>query len=236
MRLPQSRLLNSKLASNWSINNISRPATLHSLRMISSPPQLHAMSATVNTAELLEQILSYLPALQLLPAKATCRNFRNAIEASPVLRREMSTFMRLGDVDESDLFKTDAGGDVVYPVKGLDSLAFFYPADAERRLFVRVSTEMGRFERMRKAGGFAKLVVVDQSLSDVTVGWHCSCFAEGRAEVKLVCQSGMVTFGDILNAMEAEHRSHGHAECGSVVKFWLDGLWKRSKEMRELGC
>ena len=71
-----------------------------------------AMTATFDTAELLEHILSYLPALQLLRAKATCRHFRNAIEASPALKRKMRTLIRLGDVDESDLFKTDAGGDV----------------------------------------------------------------------------------------------------------------------------
>lgn len=205
--------------------------------MTSTLPHLHATSATFNTAELLEQILSYLPAIHLLIAKTTCRNFCNGIEASPILRREMSTFLRLGNVDKSDLFKTDAGGDVVYPVKGLESLAFFYPADAERRLFIRFQViGAGRFERMRKAGGFVRLAVVDQALKDVRVGWHCSCFEEGRGEVELSpCQSGVVTFGDVLDAIQTEHRDRGYGECGSLVKFWLDGLWKQSKEMRELG-
>lgn len=198
-------------------------------------PATRAMTATFDTAELLEHILSYLPALQLLTAKATCRNFSNAIEASPVLRREMSTFMRLGDVDQRDLFKTDAGGDVVYPVKGLDPLAFFYPSDAEMRLFVRVSTEPGRFEMMCKSSGFLRLQVVDQPLIEATVGWHCSCFADPRSEVKLSFQGDKIAFGGVVEAMEAEHKRHCHGSCGSVTKFWLDGLWRRTSEMRELG-
>lgn len=199
------------------------------------PPVIRAMTATFDTAELLEHILSYLPALQLLTAKATCRNFRNAIEASPVLRRRMSIFMRLGDVDESDLFKTDAGGDVVYPVKGLDPLAFFYPSDAEKRLFVRFSTEPGRVERMCKSSGFLSLQIVDQPLIEATVGWHCSCFADSRSEVKLSCGSKAIDFGDVVRAMKDEHKVHGHGSCGSIFKFWLDGLWRRTSESREHG-
>jgi len=205
--------------------------------MSSPPPDLRATIATFNTAELLEQILSYLPAFQVLKTKRTSHIFRNAIESSPSLRRKMSTFLRLGDVDENDLFRTDAGGEVVFLIKGLEPLAFFYPSDAERRLFVRFSTDLGLFERMGKAGGFRELVVVDQILSDVRVGWHCGCFTEVRSEVELSsCQGHMVTFGDLLGAMEAEHRIKGRGQCDSVVKFWLDGLWKSSKEMREMGC
>lgn len=193
------------------------------------------MIATFDTAELLEQILSYLPAVQLLTAKATCQNFRNAIEASPALRSKMSTFIRLGDVDECDLFKTDAGGDVVYPVKGLDPLAFFYPSDAETRLFVRLSTEPERFEKTCKSTGFLTLLVIDQPVTEATVGWHCSCFANTRSEVKLTFLGDKVAFGDVVKAMQAEHKLHGHERCGSVTKFWLDGLWRRTSEMRELG-
>jgi len=204
--------------------------------MISLPPGLSAMTATFSTAELLEEILSYLPASQLLRSKATCRNFCNAIEVSPTLRRKTSTFLRLGHVGANDPYTTDAGGDVMFSIKGLESLAFFYPSEAERRLFVRFSVvDSGWFDRARKADGFGKLIVVDQLLNDVKVGWHCGCFAEMRAEVKLSGQKAIITFGDVLNAMEKEHRTHGHENCGSVVKFWLDGLWKQSAEMREFG-
>ncbi|KAM0705888.1 hypothetical protein Q7P35_007248 [Cladosporium inversicolor] len=134
-----------------------------------------AVTATFNTTELLEQVLSYLPAPQLLTSKATCHSFRDAIEASPILRRKTSTFLRLGDADEeNDLFKTDAGGEAVFPIEGLGVLAFFYPGDGERRVFVRfeVGDEERFFERVGKAGvgGFGGLVVVDQALSDVRVG------------------------------------------------------------------
>jgi hypothetical protein len=205
--------------------------------MISPLDNLSAMSATFSIAELLEQILRYLPASQLVRSKATCRNFCNAIEISPTLRRKTSTFLRLGDVDENDLFTTNAGGDVVFSTRSLEPLAFFYPSEAERRLFVRFSVaNSGWLEKARKANGFGRLVVVDQPLSDVKVGWHCDCFAEMRAEVKLSCHSGMVTFGDVLRAMKTEHRTNGHGGCGSVVKFWLDGLWKRSEKVMERGC
>jgi hypothetical protein len=197
------------------------------------PPELRAMIATFNTAELLEHILHYLPALQLLTAKATCRNFRNAIEASPSLRREISTLIRLGDVDEDNLFKTDASGDSAYPIKGLDSLAFFYPSDGEKRLFVRIHVAEGWFEKVGEGSGFAKLRVVDQVLEDVTVGWHCSCFENVRSEVGLVCEDGRVAFGDVLKTMEAKHRSRGLEGCGSLVKFWLDGSWGRGKDTRD---
>jgi hypothetical protein len=197
---------------------------------ISLPPELRAMTATFNTAELLENILRYLPAQQLLTAKATCRNFRNAIEASPSLRREMNTFIYLGTVDEHDLFKTDSDCDITYPIKDLDSLAFFYPSDAEKRLFVRFQVAEEWLGRVCEGSGFAKLRVVDQVLEDVTVGWHCSCFEDVRSEVRLVCEDGSVTLGDVLKAMDVEHRRRGCGECESLVKFWVDGLWKRSKE------
>lgn len=212
------------------------PITTESTVSNSSSPSLHATTATFATAELLEHILSYLSALQLLKAKDTCRSFCNAIESSPSLRRRTSTFLRLGDVDESDLFKTDAGGEVVYPVNGLETLAFFYPSDGERRLFVRVSVEKGWFGRVGKGSGLRTLGVVDKSLGDVRVGWHCSCFEEGRGEGRVACEDGRVTFGDAMRAMEGEHRARGRGECGSLVKFWVDGLWKQSEEMRDLAC
>jgi hypothetical protein len=205
---------------------VTTSKTAMSKPTISLPPDLRAMTATFNTAELLENILRYLPALQLLKTKVTCRNFRNAIEASPSLRRKLSTFIRLGDVDENELFKADSDCDVNYPIKGLDSLAFFYPSDAEKRLFVRFQVELGWFARVGGGSGFAKLRVVDQSLEYVTVGWHCSCFEDVRSEVGLVCEDGRVTFGDVLKAIQAKHRSRGREECGSLVKFWVDGLWK----------
>jgi len=211
-------------------------------KMIPSLSNIDAIAATFNTTELLEQILSYLPASQLLISKATCRSFRNAIEASPMLRRKTSTFLRLGDVDEgNDLFSTDAGGEVVFPIKGLEPLAFFYPGDGERRLFVRF--EVGDSEdflgMVGKAGGggggFRGLRVVDQRLGDFRVGWHCGCFEEGRGEVEQDCKGEVITFGEVLGAMEGEHRSKGKERCGSLRKFWVDGLWKRSGEMREFG-
>jgi hypothetical protein len=205
--------------------------------VMSLSPDFRATTATFNTAELLEQILSHLPASQLLTSKATSRSFRSAIEASPTLRRKTSTFLRFGDVDGDDVFNTNAGGEVVFPIKGLDPLAFFYPSKGEKRLFVRFSVaDLGLFERMGKAEGFGRVVVVDQALSCVMVGWHCGCSADVMFEVKLSCQKGMVTFGDVLNAMEVEHRSKVYGVCGSTVKFWLDGLWKHSKEVGEVGC
>ena len=211
-------------------------------KMIPSLSNIDAIAATFNTTELLEQILSYLPASQLLISKATCRSFRNAIEASPMLRRKTSTFLRLGDVDEgNDLFSTDAGGEVVFPIRGLEPLAFFYPGDGERRLFVRfvVADSEGFLERVGKAGdgggGFRGLRVVDQSMGDVRVGWHCGCFEEGRGEIGVACKGERLTFGDVLGAMEGEHGGKGKGRCGSLRKFWVDGLWKRSGEMREFG-
>lgn len=198
-----------------------------------------AITATFNTAELLEQILSYLPAPQLLTSKATSRTYHNAIEASPMLCRKTSTFLRLGDVDEeNDLFNTDTGGEVVFPIEALEPLAFFYPADGKRRLFVRFEVdESERFlGRMGKAKGFGSLRVVDQGLRNVRVGWHCGCFEEGRAEVELACPTtDMVTFGDVLNAIEGEHLAKDRGACGSLSKFWVDGSWKQSREMRDFG-
>lgn len=209
--------------------------------MIPFSSNLNAIAATFNTTELLEQILSYLPASQLLTSKATCRSFRNAIEASPMLRRKTSTFLRLGDVDEgNDLFSTDAGGEVVFPIKTLEPLAFFYPGDGERRLFVRFEVGdserfLGRVGKAGDCGGFRELRVVDQRMEDVRVGWHCGCFEEGRGEVGVVCKGERVAFGDVLGAMEGEHRGKGKGRCRSLRKFWVDGLWKRSGEMREFG-
>jgi hypothetical protein len=205
-------------------------------KTLALPPALRAMTATFNTAELLEQILSYLPAIQLLRSKATCRNFHNATISSPTLRRKTSTYLRLNDVDENDLFKTDAGGDVVFPIKDLQPLAFFYPSDAERRLFVRFSTNPERVGMLRGSRGLGDLKVVDQSLEDAVVGWHCGCFEEGKAEVGLSSTDGRVTFGDLLGAMERRHESEGCKGCSSVTKFWLDGVWGRSREVRQLGC
>lgn len=209
--------------------------------MVPSPSNPSAVTASFNTVELLEHILSYLPAPQLLTSKATGSTFRNAIEASPVLRRKTSTFLRLGDIDEeNDLFSTDAGGEVMFPIKGLEPLGFFYLGDGERRLFVRFEVGdavrfLGRVGKAGDGGGFRGLRVVDQRLGDLRVGWHCGCFEEGWGEVRVVCKGEVITFGEVLGAMEGEHRGKGKERCGSLRKFWLDGLWKRSGEMREFG-
>lgn len=206
--------------------------------MIPSSANLSAIAATFNTTELLEQILSYLPAPQLLTSKTTSRTFRNAIETSPMLRRKTDTFLRLGDVDqENDSFSTDAGGEVVFPLEGLEALAFFYPGDGERRLFVRFGDVEKFLRRMGKAdgSGFRGLRVVDQWLGDIRVGWHCECSEERSGEVQMVCEGERVTFGDVLGAVEGEHRAKGKRRCGSLRKFWVDGSWKRSGEMREFG-
>lgn len=200
------------------------------------PPELRAMTATFNTAELLEHILSYIPPLHLLRIKATSRTFRNAIEASPYLRKEMNAFIWLGKVDESRLYRSDAGGDIVYPIRDLEPLVFFYPSDAQRRLFVRIATEPGRFEQLQKSSAFAKLVVVDQALADVSVGWHCGCFADARSECKVKGEVGMVSFSSVLDAVRERHESEGHGACSSMVKFWIDGLWAHSKEISDFGC
>jgi hypothetical protein len=219
----------SNVSANTSANN-------NNGKTLALPPAIRAMTATFNTAELLEQILSYLPATQLLRSKATCRNFHNAIVSSYTLRRKTGTYLRLNDVDEKDLFKTDAGGDIVFPIKDLQPLAFFYPSDAERRLFVRFSVNPERVGVLRGSSGFGELRVVDQVVEDAVVGWHCSCFKDGRAEAELSPESGTVTFGDLLGAMEKRHESEGFKECRSITKFWLDGVWRRSSEVRQLGC
>lgn len=128
----------------------------------------------------------------------------------------------------------------MFPSEGLGVLAFFYPGKGgERRLFVRF--EVGDEERFwgrvgKGGGGFGRLMVVDQGLGDVRVGWFCGCFDEGRAEVKLSCpMADMITFGDVLGTMEGEHQSKGVGRCGSLRKFWVDGLWQRSEETREFG-
>ena len=217
-------------------NDPSTSTSNDNAKTLALPPALRAMTATFNTAELLEQILSYLSATQLLRSKATCRNFHNAIASSPALRRKTSTYLLLNDVDEKDLFKTDAGGDVVFPIKDLQPLAFFYPEDGERRLFVRFTTNAERVGLLRRSRGFGDLRIVDQGVEDAVVGWHCGCFTGGRAEVGLSPVSGRVTFGDLLKAMERRHNSEGLKGCRSVTKFWLDGVWRRSGEMRQLGC
>lgn len=213
-----------------------------------------AITDTLATTELLEQILSHLPAPHLLTLKSTSRIFLNAIETSPTLHRKTSTFLRLGAVgDEGNhsSLSTDAGGEVVFPIEGVDVLGFFYPGGGggERRMFVRLEVgdwegSLGRvgkgggggFGRMGKAVGFGRLRVVDQALSDVRVGWFCGCFEEGRGEVELSCQmTDTVTFDAVFSAMEEEHRCKGLERCGSLRKFWIDGLWKRSGETRGFG-
>lgn len=201
-----------------------------------SPVELRATTATFNTAELLEQILLSIPALHLLRAKATCRNFRNAIDASPALRKKMQSFIQLGEIDEGKLYSSDAGGDVIYPVRDLESLAFFYPSDVERRLFVRIATGPGRFEQVQKSKAFGELSVVDQVLGDVTVGWHCGCFADVRSECKISGEARMVDFSSVLDVIREKHEDEGLGLCTSMAKFWLDGLWDQSRESREWGC
>jgi hypothetical protein len=222
----------------------SNNATTTPIRSPSS--NLGAVTATLTTTELLEQILSYLPAPHLLTSKRTCTSFRNAIETSPTLRRKTSTFLRLGNVevdDENDSsFSTDAGGEVVFPIEGLGVLGFFYPGEGgERRMFVRFDVGdwegfLGRVGKGGGGGGFGRLRIVDQRLGDVRVGWFCGCFEEGTAEVKLSCpMADMVTFGIVFSAMEEEHRCKGLGRCASLRKFWVDGLWMRSGEKREFG-
>lgn len=127
----------------------------------------------------------------------------------------------------------------MFPIEGLGVLALFYPGSGgERRMFIRF--EVGDWEgflgRVGKAVGFGRLIVVDQALSDVRVGWFCGCFEEGRGEVKVDCSMGNgITFGDVLGAMEEEHLRKGRGRCGSLRKFWVDGLWVRSEETREFG-
>lgn len=232
LQIPESQPTSQTAKSDMAQKNPSTTLTTNTLAL---PPALRAMTATFNTAELLENILSYLPAPQLLRSKPTCRNFHNAIVASPTLRRKTSTYLLLNDVDETDLFKTDAGGDVVYPIRDLSPLAFFYPSDGERRIFVRFCTSAGRFEGLRKARGFREVVVVDQVVEGGVIGWHCGCFEGGRAEAELGSWSGRVTFGDLFGAMEGRHEGEGLGVCRGVGKFWLDGVWGRRKEVRQLG-
>ena len=228
--------------SNMFRNNTSASTSDNNARTMSTlalPPALRAMTATFNTAELLEHILAYLPAPQLILATATCRNFHNAIAASPTLRRKMSTYLRLNDViDEKDLFQTNTGGEVVYPIRDLEPLAFFYPSDGERRLFVRFSVtgSWDAVERLRKASGFGDVRVVDQVVAGAVVGWHCGCFAGGRAEARVSSEDGRVTFGELFEAMDGRHERGGLESCRCLTKFWLDGVWMKSREMRQLGC
>lgn len=52
--------------------------------------QLHATYKVLNTPELLERILSYLPRTRLLlHGQCVCKGFKRAIESSPMLRRKM---------------------------------------------------------------------------------------------------------------------------------------------------
>ncbi|KAK5127122.1 hypothetical protein LTR85_008482 [Meristemomyces frigidus] len=78
------------------MNVNTRPATLGSSVIIGLPPmsELEAVSRVLNTAELLESILSHLPALLLISvAPRVCKGFHRAIEASPTLQRK--TFRKL---------------------------------------------------------------------------------------------------------------------------------------------
>lgn len=126
----------------------------------------------------------------------------------------------------------------MFPVQDMDVLAFFYPEDGGKRLFVRFAVEPETFVRLRKSEAFRALEVVDQPLVDAKVGWHCGCFEGGRAEAELTCESGRVEFGELFKAMKEKHRAEvqghevGEGGCGSVRKVWLDGLWERSREMR----
>lgn len=238
--MPQLRVEKSACHHNAIQPTHPLQPTTTSTSLVSLPPIIRAMIATFSTAELLEQILSYLAPLQLLKAKATCHSFHDAIESSPTLRRSMGTFLRLGQIDESDLFKSDAGGEVVFPVPGVDVLAFFYPEDGGRRLFVRFAVEPEAFGRFWKGKGFRALEVVDQALSDLRVGWHCGCFEGGRAEAEIRFSGkkdgGRVRFSEMFEAMEEKHRAgvkaYGEGGCRGVRKIWLDGLWEQSREMR----
>lgn len=201
--------------------------------LLDLPTDHRAMATTFNTTELLEQILNDLPPRQLLRAKAVCRTFRNAIEASPALRRQMNTFIRLGAIDDNILHKSDAGGDVAYPVSTIQPLAFFYPSDAERRLFARFSVDQERFRQLQQSSSFRQLFILDQPLTDVNVGWHCGCFADPRSEAQLNVEYGNATFGDVFFAVESKHKVEGCEPCTSIIKFWLDGSWIESRETRE---
>lgn len=204
-----------------------------STTLLALPAECRAMTATFNTTELLEHILKSLPSLQLLRAKAVCQNFRNAIDASPALWRQANTFIRLGAIDDTILSKSDAGGDVAYPVKAIEPLAFFYPSNAERRLFVRFFVDQRRFWQLQQSSSFRQLFVVDQPLTDINVGWHCGCFADPRSEAKVHVEHGKATFGNLLLALESKHKAEGCEPCTSMIKFWLDGSWSESREMRE---
>lgn len=240
--MPQLRVEKTACHHNAIQPSVTHPSqpTGTSTSLISLPPTIRAMIATFSTAELLEKILSYLAPIQNLKAKATCHSFHNAIESSPTIRRSMSTFLRLGQINESDLFQSDAGGEVVFPVPGVDVLAFFYPEDGGRRLFVRFAVEPEAFARLRKSEAFRGLEVVDPPLVDAKIGWHCGCFEGGRGEAGLCSggerEGGGVQFGEMFEAMEEKHEGeverYEHGGCESVRKVWLDGLWERSREMR----
>ncbi|KAM0715151.1 hypothetical protein Q7P37_009616 [Cladosporium fusiforme] len=154
----------------------------------------------------------------------------------PLLRKEMATFIRLGEIDETQLYKSDAGGENLYPIRALQPLAFFYPEDGERRLFVRFQVEPEFTGRLLKAdASIGALKVVDRVLGDVRVGWHCGCFKERKGEGRLKME-GLLSFRDVFGVVRAKHEGAGFGGCASMVKFWIDGLWDRSREIRELGC
>lgn len=93
------------------------------------------------------------------------------------------------------------------------------------------------FAKLMGSKALGKVVVVDQVLGDVRVGWHCSCFVEGRGEGKVEGLVGLVGFGSVFGVIEERHRREGvEGCCGSMRKFWVDGLWGRSGEVREGGC
>lgn len=209
------------------MNNAATIATL--------PLELRAMTATFNTAELLEHILSYIPAHHLFRAKATSRTFRDTIEASPTLCRELNTFIRLDDVDEDNLYTSNAKHDVVFLVKDLEPMVIFYPSDAERRIFIRFSTSSERFGMLHESNAFRRLFVLDRPVERITVGWHCSCFENPRSETDLNSKGGKVTFEDIFAAMKSKHEGLTDGACNRMVKFWLDGRWDCTKEVRGLG-
>lgn len=99
-----------------------------------------------------------------------------------------------------------------------------------------VTGSWDRIEKLRNARGFGDMRAVDQVVADAVVGWHCDCFAGGRAEAGVSSENGRVTFGDLFGAIDGRHGREGLKGCRGVTKFWLDGVWMKSREMRQLGC
>lgn len=156
-------------------------------------PICSTTSKVLNTPELLEMILLYLPPGHLMKkAQLTCREFKRSMEGSPSIRNSMAFAMLL---DKRHLTWNIAPKCMYLHYQLPDRLSF-------KLVFEEIS-----FERHRSMETFRKLCVCDETPQRVEVLWRDLAAAPDSAPPPLLWMSaneGMpITFGQVLDAVAA---------------------------------